>query len=117
MLKKVMSGLTAQGSTPKKEIKEGEDVKVRDCENSTEEPFLVKPDRLLVKPAEENWAVGDHVLAMFPETTTFYPAQVVGQYSRSGKRPSIVSVLFEGKEQLPIPLLKKHVLPFPTVDE
>ncbi len=72
----------------------------------------------VIKIAETNkglrdYPVGSKVLARYPETTTFYPAVVIG-----AKRDGTCKLKFDGEEEVGKETLveRRLVLPFPTRD-
>ncbi|OWB56065.1 hypothetical protein B5S28_g1955 [[Candida] boidinii] len=72
-------------------------------------------DIILIPPMSSlkslpNYPYGTHVLARYPETTTFYPAEVIGF-----KRDGTCRLKFEGEEEVgkETEVERRHVLPFP----
>ncbi|QLL32105.1 hypothetical protein HG536_0C02740 [Torulaspora globosa] len=59
-----------------------------------------------------NYPAGTKVLARYPETTTFYPAIVIGT-----KRDGVCRLKFDGEEEVDkeMEVARRLVLPFPTV--
>ncbi|GMF00034.1 unnamed protein product [[Candida] boidinii] len=70
--------------------------------------ILIPPMSLL--KSLPNYPYGTHVLARYPETTTFYPAEVIGF-----KRDGTCRLKFEGEEEVgkETEVERRHVLPFP----
>lgn len=72
--------------------------------------ILIIPKKIGNKLA--NFPVGSKVLARYPETTTFYPAIVVGY-----KRDGTCKLKFDGEEEIDkqTEIPRRFVLPYPTI--
>ncbi|QLG71393.1 hypothetical protein HG535_0B04350 [Zygotorulaspora mrakii] len=70
------------------------------------------PPAHLTKPQVPNYPPGTKVLARYPETTTFYPAMVIGT-----KRDGICKLRFDGEEEVDkeTEVTRRLVLPYPSI--
>lgn len=74
--------------------------------------IFIPPEDLSPKSQTPNYPPGTKVLARYPETTTFYPAAVIGT-----KRDGTCRLKFDGEEEVDkeTEVLRRLVLPYPTV--